>query len=154
MNKLIIEPFQSKPAPRLTYKEKVKAGLVKSKPWSQGATTMTTTGLKRTGKLQPVSKAKRKVNREYHSWIAFMFAIQMSCSRCRVLSTFSKMDPHHPYGRHGDNLFKVIPMCRTCHTWTHEHPNSAYDLGYLQPEYRGLKPDPDHPKPFTLIPGP
>jgi hypothetical protein len=122
------------------------------------------TGLKRTGKLRPVSKGKSKVNGEYHSWVKRVMGDYentvassgsgLKCARCNVSAQFAKMDPHHPYGRHGDNLFKVIPMCRTCHTWTHEHPNMAFDLGFLQPEYRGLKPDPNHPKPFTLIPGP
>lgn len=42
-------------------------------------------------------------------------------------------NPHHMAGR-GPNLARVetfLAVCRTCHTWIHDHPNEARRLGYL-----------------------
>lgn len=64
------------------------------------------------------------------------------------------LEPHHPFGRGGDNLFRVVLLCRLCHAWVHEFPHSAYFLGWLQPEYRNvIRPDkfPTPWKPHQLI---
>jgi hypothetical protein len=57
------------------------------------------------------------------------------------------LEPHHPFGRGRDNLFKVVLLCLLCHAWVHEMPDMAYGMGWLQPEYRGLMPRP-HPIPW------
>lgn len=64
------------------------------------------------------------------------------------------LEPHHPFGRGRENLFKVVLLCRLCHACTHEFPDLAYSLGWLQPEYRGVcRPDgfPVPWKPTQLI---
>ena len=134
----MIPEFQNKPTPRLTYAQKVRAGEVKVKP----------------------RKAVRKVSRTHEQrwnrcrgWIKIAMHGLARCERCKKHKA-GDLQPHHTHGRSGDNLFKVIPLCSTCHQWTHDHPDTAYALGWLQPEYRAVQRQPNHPQPFTLLPPP
>lgn len=58
------------------------------------------------------------------------------------------LEPHHPFGRGKDNLFRVVLLCHCCHAWTHEFPDLAYSLGWLQPEYRGVRRPEGFPVPW------
>lgn len=71
-----------------------------------------------------------------------------TCAFCGIGSNFAKLEPHHPYGRGSDNLYRVILLCSSHHQWVHEHPSRAYALGWLQPEYRGVSRPPDFPTPW------
>lgn len=70
------------------------------------------------------------------------------CAICGTHADFAKLEPHHPFGRGGDNLFRVILICSSHHYWIHAYPDRAYELGYLQPEYRGVIRPPDFPTPW------
>lgn len=132
---------QQKPSKRLNYKERLKAGLVKPKPRA---------AMKKASKpLRKVSKAKAPAHAAYAKWIAVALAATESCARCKKSGV--GLEPHHPKGRGGQYLFCVIGLCHNCHEWTHANPNSAMAEGWLHPEYRGLKPDPQHPKPWEAI---
>lgn len=67
------------------------------------------------------------------------------CAKC---GSWACLEPHHPFGRNGENLFRVILLCHTCHEGCHASPDLAYRLGYLQPEYRGVIRPPDFPTPW------
>lgn len=57
------------------------------------------------------------------------------CARC--WSTRLPIDEHHWAGRAGrlkNNPLLKIPLCRTCHTWAHEHMNAAREAGFLCPK--------------------
>jgi len=44
-------------------------------------------------------------------------------------------DVHHCAGRTGKNYLDVstwLALCRSCHEWTHQHPNQARALGLLK----------------------
>ena len=131
----MIPPYQSKPAKTPTYRERKLAGEVKEKPRKR---------------LRKVAKSNAARDREYREWIKKEMAGRCVCRKC--LRTFDSIQPHHPFGRGGDNLFKVIPLCALCHAWVHDNSCAAYDTGWLQPEYRGYAPNPNHLQPFTLLP--
>lgn len=69
--------------------------------------------------------------------------------RCCAKCAHKKgLEPHHPFGRSGDHLFRIVLLCRLCHAWVHEFPHSAYFLGWLQPEYRGVNRPANFPTPW------
>lgn len=124
---------QEKPARRLNYQEKARAGLVVRKPRQS---------------IARVSKKNAARDREYREWVAIAMHGVRRCAKCRH---HKGLEPHHAFGRTADNLFKVVPLCRLCHAWCHEFPNMAFEQGWLQPEYRGVIRQPNHPQPFTLL---
>lgn len=67
------------------------------------------------------------------------------CSKCGAKAG---LEPHHPFGRGRENLFRVVLLCHLCHACTHEFPDLAYELGWLQPEYRGVIRPPNFPVPW------
>lgn len=69
------------------------------------------------------------------------------CAFCGLHQNFTVLEPHHPFGRGGNNLFKVVLLCSGHHRWVHSYPDNAFAQGWLQPEYRGLTPRP-HPIPW------
>ena len=100
--------------------------------------------LKRT-KLKPVSSKQSNLLKSYKSSIPLN---EGGCAKCNSLDELQK---HHPYGRSatvGDQpaISLWIWLCSKCHTWVHEHANQAYELGWLQPEYRRQKGN--SPKPW------
>lgn len=129
---------QQKPAHRPTYRERVLAGQVKSKP--------------RTG-LRKVAKTHIQRWNQYRAWIARELPKVPRCGRCNMGKNMVRMEPHHPSGR-GPHLFEVVGICSNCHSWIHDHSNIAYAAGWLTPTYKGYAPNPSHPQPFTLLPYP
>jgi len=129
---------QEKPARRLNYAEKRKAGLVERKARQA---------------LRKVSRTHEQRWNRYRGWIKIAMHGLARCERCKKHKA-GDLQPHHTHGRSGDNLFKVIPLCSTCHAWVHEFPNEAYAEGWLQPEYRNVQRQPNYPQPFTLLPPP
>lgn len=57
------------------------------------------------------------------------------------------VEPHHPFGRGKENLFKVVLLCSCCHDGVHAFADIAFEAGWLQREYRGLPAGP-HPTPW------
>ena len=131
-----LPPPQTKPAKRLNYKERYKAGLVAKKPQQR---------------VRAVSKKLAPQLARYREWIKTAMHGSARCEKCNRHCP-SSLQAHHPYGRSGDNLFKVIPLCAECHEWVHTYPSKAMLLGWLQPEIWGLKSDPHRPPPFNLLP--
>lgn len=73
------------------------------------------------------------------------------CEKCRVIFPWGHLEPHHPFGRGGENLFKVVMVCKPCHSGIHAHANDAFAAGWLQPEYRHRPHDPSHPRPWKNL---
>jgi len=67
------------------------------------------------------------------------------CAKC---GHGAGLEPHHPWGRGRENLFRVVLLCRLCHAACHEFPDLAFELGWLQPEYRGVIRPPNFPVPW------
>ena len=65
----------------------------------------------------------------------------------------SQLHPHHPYGRHGRWVLEFVWLRPDKHDWIHAHPDEAYALGWLQPEYRGVLRQPGHPVPWKKVGG-
>jgi hypothetical protein len=68
-----------------------------------------------------------------------------ACAKC---GHKTGLEPHHPWGRGRENLFRVILLCHTCHEGCHAQPDLAFELGWLQCSYRGIPEKPNHPIPW------
>ena len=117
---------QKKPQKKPNYQERVRLGLQR-------------------GGLRPVSKKgqqRRATEAKEHNKNT-----EASCHCCGATESLEK---HHPHGRSKPDVFVYLcgPFGCRKHHWIHEHPNDAYKEGWLQPSYRGLKDDPNHPKPW------
>lgn len=132
-----MEP-QQKPAKKPNYRERVRLGLVKAKARSR---------------IKPVAEKKKASLAMYREWSQNILETQKTCQRCESASL--GLEPHHPSGRSRWHLFEIVCLCHHCHTWVHEYPSMALNLGWLTPAYRGLKPDPNFKpavQPFTYFP--
>ena len=131
-----LEP-QTKPPRRLNYTERARLGLIARKPGHA---------------LRKVAKKNATRMQKYTAWIKRAMHDKHRCQACGTPN--QALEPHHPYGRSGENLFKVVEVCTHCHAGFHRYPNLSYAEGWLQPEYKGVVRQPDHPQPFTLLPYP
>ena len=130
----MIPDYQSKPAKRLTYKERAKAGLVSPK---------------KRAKLPKVAARKVGDQKRYIDWIRIAMHGIARCERCKKhIGTCGQLEPHHVHGRQGANLFVVVPLCSPCHDGIHAAPSKAYQEGWLTHLYRKVKEDPLLPKPW------
>lgn len=111
----MITEFQAKPAKRLTYAEKAKAGLVAKK--------------KRT-RIKPRSAKKSEWEAKYFAQVE-SDARQQECFSCHAYGTKDSFDRHHTHGRSKENILIYKYCCRDCHNWIHENPNQARKLGLL-----------------------
>lgn len=68
-----------------------------------------------------------------------------ACAKC---GHKAGLEPHHPFGRGRENLFRVVLLCHACHEGCHAQPDLAYRLGWLTPEYRAVIRPPDFPTPW------
>lgn len=107
---------------------------------------MKRTPLRRKTKLKKVSDKHSKRLERYLSMLRNLDKANTPCARC---NNPSSQDFHHPYGHGGDNFYRGVLLCRDCHDWIHSRANEAYEHGWLQPEYRGFPPNPNHPKPWN-----
>jgi|JI10StandDraft_1071094.scaffolds.fasta_scaffold00354_40 hypothetical protein len=57
--------------------------------------------------------------------------ILVRCHVCGVQAPKKYMDPHHPWGRHGDLLLKFVWVHRSCHDATHADPAAAKRAGLM-----------------------
>lgn len=121
--------FQHKPQKKPNYQERVKLGLQR-------------------GGLRPMSEKGQKRRaaeaREHNKNIAEGLVF---CAKC---GNQDNLERHHPLGRSFPDIFIYLCNEYGCgfHKWIHENSNEAYKLGWIQPEYKGLKHDPNHPKPY------
>jgi hypothetical protein len=61
------------------------------------------------------------------------FLAGKQCARC---GSSGPLDPHHWAGCAGPlkmNFKLVVPMCRKCHDWAHQHMSAARADGFLCP---------------------
>jgi len=123
-----MEP-QKKPEKRKTYRERVLSG--EKKPWGSRNKPPDRSGstLKKT-RLSHTSKKQKARMGEYRALLE-EFWKKPENQKCRRCGARGPLDPHHTHGRSGDNLFKIIPVCRPCHDWIHQNPNQARQDGYL-----------------------
>lgn len=74
---------------------------------------------------------KRKDQEKIYTKISKIFKdSNPDCECCGKTAT----DIHHKNGRNGDRLNDVkffMSVCRTCHTYIHEHPKESREMGFL-----------------------
>ena len=86
-------------------------------------------GLKRGGRLNPVSKKHKVELAEYSKKRKVYLLRNPHCEICGVMAT----DIHHK-ARRGKNLNNEetwMPVCRLCHNKCHDNPAWAKENGYL-----------------------
>jgi len=54
------------------------------------------------------------------------------CGVCGLLGAKKSMEPHHPRGRWGEDMFHYLWVHRKCHRWIHDNPDLARAKGLLQ----------------------
>jgi len=111
--------FQYKPARKLNYHERVKAGLQKG-----GLNKFSKKGLE-----------KRKIEQKQHNK-----NISEGKVFCVACGATNHLERHHPKGRNYPDYFIYLCGEFGCgkHKWIHENENEAMKEGWLHPEYRGL----------------
>ena len=55
-----------------------------------------------------------------------------TCRACGERSMRSEMEPHHPKGRHGENILRYFWIHSHCHRWIHDNPKEATEMGLLE----------------------
>lgn len=87
--------------------------------------------------IRPVSKAQARRNRAYKV-TADKFRLENpwchGCARVFKVPTRPTTEVHHLRGRRGPLLIDVrflIPLCSTCHRWTHDNPDTARRVGLI-----------------------
>lgn len=121
--------FIHKPKKKPNYQERVRLGLQR-------------------GGLRPMSKKGQQRRaaeaREHNKNIE---EGNVFCVNCGGTNHIEK---HHYKGRSFPTEFIYVCGEFGCkfHLWIHQNENEAFRLGYLHPEYRGLKPNPNHPRPW------
>ena len=110
--------------------------------------------LKRKARLAPASAKQAERLARYKAMLADWQGRRV-CAFCGLHSRvrfgnalLCTLEPHHPYGRGGENLFKVVLLCSSHHHWVHAYPDQAFTLGWLTPEYRGTIRPPNFPVPW------
>lgn len=106
-------------------------------------------------RIKPFSKKQRKKLQAYAASESAQNTDEPACAMCGCKENLTK---HHPYGRSGltelgeECITVWIWLCASfgnrCHDVVHENPNESIELGWLQPEYRGQKPNGPRKKPW------
>lgn len=87
--------------------------------------------LKRTSRLNPVSKKRRIQNATYSKLRKEHLAKH---KKCEVCNTKEPNQIHHRRGRWGERLNDAaffLAVCEDCHNKIHQHPDWAYANGYM-----------------------
>jgi len=100
--------------------------------------------IKRKTRLAPASVKQAERLARYNEML-LNWQGRWVCAKC---GHGTGLEPHHPFGRGRENLFRVVLLCHLCHACTHEFPDLAYELGWLTPEYKGKIRPPDFPVPW------
>jgi hypothetical protein len=89
--------------------------------------------VKRTA-IRKVSKKHEGRLREYHQLVQERLMLQVE-ERGHYYCEFSNfpgdVEPHHPKGRTGNNLFHFVLINPELHRQIHENPNWSRKMGYL-----------------------
>ena len=118
-------PPQVKPAKKLNYSERVKAGLQR-------------------GGLNPLSRKRQEKLKEYSKAFEDDAEIQY-CACCGHKGTKESLSRHHYKGRKFITDYIYLCQGTGCrkHDLIHENPNKAMEEGWIWPEIRGLQPNPN-----------
>jgi len=135
----MIPPPQLKPAKTPTFRQRKLAGEVKEKPRKR---------------IKPVSSKRKTEGAEYASLRKFFLVAHPVCQfpgcTCR-----EGLEIHHK-ARRGRFFLRTdtwMAVCRPHHDQIEKNPAWAKANGYLlTPEQRRLIANPNHPRPFTLLP--
>jgi hypothetical protein len=106
-----IPEFQHKPARKLNYQERVKAGLQR-------------------GGLPKFSKKKEEWTKKYSEQKKKDQEYQV-CFVCGKTEHKDNMEPHHTHGRSNENIMIYKWVHTECHNKIHKNPNWARENGYL-----------------------
>jgi len=107
-----------------------------------------TTGLKRTSKLAPVSKKRRKENATRRKVIEQVLETRKACEAGLLIR---RVDGHHKCAGQPSDIHEpltrarggsivdpsnMVVVCRPCHDWIHVNPAAATSVGLLVSAYK------------------
>lgn len=102
--------------------------------------------------LRPVSRKRAASLVAYRAMLTGARTERAPCELCRADLPWEALEPHHPFGRHGANLLRVVMLCHRCHhERIHGQPAWAHAAGWLQPEFSRKQPDPTRPRPWQRL---
>lgn len=101
-------------------------------------------GTKGGTRLRPVSGQRKAIWAQYRAALKDR-ARGATCANCGAKRF---LEPHHPYGRRGENLLRFVFICRSLHHIIHAHSDAAKEAGWLQPEYSGRIKTGGEPEPW------
>lgn len=87
--------------------------------------------MKRRSRLKQSSANRRAQLAEYYRLRRRYLTEVMMCEICGINKA---VDIHHRRGRRGKGLLVIawwMGLCRSCHSWIHEHPKEAREKGFL-----------------------
>ena len=82
-------------------------------------------------RIRPISKRRAERLRIYAIVKACHLRLHPTCQKCGYKKGLSI---HHVRGRVGALLYDARyfkTLCRLCHTWAHQFPKQAQEMGYL-----------------------
>lgn len=119
----------------------------RGKPLKRNTPLKATQGLKRTGRLNPMSKKRKREQAERRKVIEEILKTRLLCEatqriwkadydhRCQR----EPHDIHEPLTRaRGGSITdpaNMIVVCRACHDWIHRNPKLATEVGLLRSAY-------------------
>jgi hypothetical protein len=75
-------------------------------------------------KKDDLKKQYRESKKADHHW--------QVCRACGERGMKSELEPHHPKGRHGENILEYFWIHPACHRWIHDNPKEATQMGLLK----------------------
>lgn len=87
--------------------------------------------MKRT-RLRKVSKKQSARLAKYRELVQERIGSMLWDVKCEISGMRGPIEPHHPKGRTGANLFYFKLIHKSLHRQIHENPNWARKMGYLE----------------------
>jgi len=88
-------------------------------------------------KLNKISKKMSKINSEYSKLRKLFFDKHPMCQAKIYKCSLKSTDIHHTYSGANRHIYFLevntwLSVCRNCHTWIHNNPDDAKELGLLK----------------------
>jgi len=124
-------------------------------PLRRNSPLKATQGLKRTGRLNPVSKKRARQLAKRRQVIDELLKHRTICEASTRIANVDRnhrcfripWDVHEPLTRaRGGSITdpaNMMVVCRPCHDWIHAHPKLATQVGLLVSRYTGRYDQPD-----------
>ena len=81
--------------------------------------------------MKPTKPMTQKERQARYRELKDLCPLVVRCCVCGQQGPKKYMDPHHPHGRHGDNLFNFVWAHRACHNGAHHNVRQSKKYGII-----------------------